>query len=61
MKNGMTTSEVQFREEIEKAKLLDKRQVCQLFANTSSLFHFHSDHLLPQLMDRRREWQSAKK
>ncbi|CAD5226951.1 unnamed protein product [Bursaphelenchus xylophilus] len=50
-----------FREEMEAEKLLDKRQMAMLFANTSSLYRFHNDHLLPQLMDRRREWANTKK
>ena len=50
-----------FREEVERDRLLDKKQTTLLFANISSLFRFHNDHLLPQLMDRRREWQSSKR
>ncbi|CAD5220030.1 unnamed protein product [Bursaphelenchus okinawaensis] len=50
-----------FREEMEKEKLLDKRQMGLLFANTASLYRFHNDHLLPQLMDRRREWGNTRK
>ncbi|KAI1733216.1 rhoGEF domain-containing protein [Ditylenchus destructor] len=50
-----------FREEVEKEKLLDKKQMAHVFANISSLYRFHNDHLLPQLMDRHREWQSTKR
>lgn len=32
-----------------------------LFANIASLYKFHNDHLLPQLMDRRREWQTTRR
>ncbi len=50
-----------FREEVEKQRLFDKKQLALIFANISSLYRFHNDHLLPQLMDRRREWQSSRK
>jgi hypothetical protein len=50
-----------FRAEIEQEKLLEKRQMVLLFSNMASLFKFHYDHLLPQLMDRRREWHTTKR
>ncbi|KAI6181128.1 FYVE, RhoGEF and PH domain-containing protein 4 [Aphelenchoides besseyi] len=50
-----------FRLEVEGEKLLDKKQNGMLFANLASLYTFHNDHLLPQLMDRRRDWQATKK
>ena len=50
-----------FRNEIEKEKLLDKKQMTNLFANISSLYQFHNHHLLPQLLDRVREWQSTRR
>uniref|UniRef100_A0A915DIW7 DH domain-containing protein n=1 Tax=Ditylenchus dipsaci TaxID=166011 RepID=A0A915DIW7_9BILA len=50
-----------FREDLEKEKVLEKRQLGVLFANISSLYQFHNQHLFPQLMDRHREWQSTKR
>ncbi|KAL3095584.1 hypothetical protein niasHT_024410 [Heterodera trifolii] len=50
-----------FRDLVERARVLDKRQLGQMFANIASLHQFHEQHLLPQLMDRHREWQSSKK
>lgn len=47
--------------EVERARLLDRRQMIQLFSNIETLYQFHELHLLPQLMDRRREWQSTKR
>uniref|UniRef100_A0A1I8BY60 FYVE-type domain-containing protein n=1 Tax=Meloidogyne hapla TaxID=6305 RepID=A0A1I8BY60_MELHA len=49
-----------FRSTVERAQLLDKRLQCHLFSNIASLNQFHEQHLLPQLMDRRREWQGTK-
>uniref|UniRef100_A0A914GTI0 Uncharacterized protein n=1 Tax=Globodera rostochiensis TaxID=31243 RepID=A0A914GTI0_GLORO len=50
-----------FRDLVERARVLDKRALAQMFANIASLHQFHEQHLLPQLMDRHREWQSSKK
>uniref|UniRef100_A0A914LKR0 DH domain-containing protein n=1 Tax=Meloidogyne incognita TaxID=6306 RepID=A0A914LKR0_MELIC len=50
-----------FRSTIERAQLLDRRLQCHLFSNIASLNQFHEQHLLPQLMDRRREWQGTKR
>uniref|UniRef100_A0A7E4VFE8 Rho guanine nucleotide exchange factor 10 n=1 Tax=Panagrellus redivivus TaxID=6233 RepID=A0A7E4VFE8_PANRE len=50
-----------FRADIEADKVLDKRQMSSLFANISSLYQFHNQHLLPQLLDRVREWQSTRR
>lgn len=50
-----------FRNDVEKDKMLDKRQMTNLFANISSLYQFHNQHLLPQLLERAREWQSSRR
>ncbi|CAK5124562.1 unnamed protein product [Meloidogyne enterolobii] len=50
-----------FRSTTERAQLLDRRLQCHLFSNIASLNQFHEQHLLPQLMDRRREWQGTKR
>lgn len=50
-----------FRSTVERAQLLDRRLQCHLFSNIASLNQFHEQHLLPQLMDRRREWQGTKR
>ncbi|KAF7640503.1 hypothetical protein Mgra_00000326 [Meloidogyne graminicola] len=50
-----------FRSTVEHSQLLDRRQQCHLFSNIASLNQFHEQHLLPQLMDRRREWHGTKR
>uniref|UniRef100_A0AC35U825 DH domain-containing protein n=1 Tax=Rhabditophanes sp. KR3021 TaxID=114890 RepID=A0AC35U825_9BILA len=50
-----------FRRDVINEKFLDKHTIAHLFSNISSLYQFHNSHLLPQLMDRLREWQSSKK
>uniref|UniRef100_A0AC34F1Q7 FYVE, RhoGEF and PH domain-containing protein 4 n=1 Tax=Panagrolaimus sp. ES5 TaxID=591445 RepID=A0AC34F1Q7_9BILA len=47
-----------FRAEVEKEKVLEKKQMSGIFANTTSLYQFHNQHLLPQLLDRTRYWQT---
>uniref|UniRef100_A0A914UIQ1 Uncharacterized protein n=1 Tax=Plectus sambesii TaxID=2011161 RepID=A0A914UIQ1_9BILA len=54
-----------FRERVEqendRSRFLEKDRVARLFANTNSLYRFHNDHLLPQLMDRLRDWNHTRK
>ncbi|KAI6222460.1 hypothetical protein M3Y99_01493100 [Aphelenchoides fujianensis] len=50
-----------FRLQVEQEKMFDKKTIVMLFSNLASLYAFHNDHLLPQLMDRRRDWQATKK
>lgn len=50
-----------FRNDVEKEKILDKRQMMNLFANISSLYQFHNQHLLPQLLERAREYQNQRR
>ncbi|KAK0398716.1 hypothetical protein QR680_002722 [Steinernema hermaphroditum] len=50
-----------FRAAIEKEKILDRKQLSAIFANISSLYQFHNNHLLPQLMDKCREWQTTRR
>ena len=47
-----------FRTDVEKEKVLEKKQMSGIFANISSLYQFHNQHLLPQLLDRTRYWQT---
>uniref|UniRef100_A0A0N4ZAU1 DH domain-containing protein n=1 Tax=Parastrongyloides trichosuri TaxID=131310 RepID=A0A0N4ZAU1_PARTI len=50
-----------FRKQVVDEKALDKTTISYIFANISSLYQFHNSHLLPQLMDRLREWSSCRK
>ncbi|CEF71561.1 Dbl homology (DH) domain and Pleckstrin homology domain and Zinc finger, FYVE/PHD-type domain and Pleckstrin homology-like domain and Zinc finger, RING/FYVE/PHD-type domain and Zinc finger, FYVE-related domain-containing protein [Strongyloides ratti] len=50
-----------FRKQVVEEKALDKSTISYIFANISSLYQFHNSHLLPQLMDRLREWSSCRK
>ncbi|GMS92419.1 hypothetical protein PENTCL1PPCAC_14594, partial [Pristionchus entomophagus] len=50
-----------FRKKIVAEKVIEQDKISKLFANTESLHTFHNSHLLPQLMDASREWQSTKR
>ena len=42
-------------------RVLTDSERTKIFSNLSSLHTFHQDHLLPQLMERRRDWHSSQR
>lgn len=49
------------RNRVVKEEVIPHDKMQKLFSNVASLYQFHNTHLLPQLMDAIREWQTTRR
>ncbi len=49
-----------FRVRVEAAGCVPADRIGKIFSNVTSLYCFHNEHLLPQLLERQRDWAQSR-